>query len=58
MIFISVNNNPQTKEKSMIMGLLIGLVGGFVFGVLFGRRNKKKVEAAVDKAKKLSGGKL
>lgn len=25
----------------------VALVGGFVFGVLFGRRNTKKVEAAL-----------
>lgn len=42
----------------MIVGLVIGAVAGFVGGVLFGRRNKKKVEAAVAEAKKLSGGKL
>ena len=36
--------------------LIVGgicLVGGFVFGVLFGRRNKKKVEAALAEAKAL-----
>lgn len=42
----------------MIVGLLIGVVGGFVFGVLFGRRNKKKVEAAVSEVHKITGNKL
>lgn len=30
----------------IIVGV-VALAGGFVFGVLFGRRNTKKVEAAV-----------
>jgi len=30
---------------------LIGLVIGFVIGVLFGRRNQKKVEAALEELK-------
>ena len=30
-------------------------VGGFVFGVLFGRRNTKKVEAAVAEANAVIG---
>jgi uncharacterized membrane-anchored protein YhcB (DUF1043 family) len=52
-IFIFVSNNPLTKGKIMILGLIIGVVGGFVLGVLFGRRNKKKVEAAVEHVKKI-----
>lgn len=42
-------NNIQTKVKNMtlIIELAVAAVGGFVFGVLFGRRNKKKVEAAL-----------
>lgn len=31
--------------------LLLGIVIGFVFGVLFGRRNQKKVEAALAELK-------
>lgn len=42
----------------MIVGLLIGGVVGFIAGVLVGRRNKKKVEAAVAEASKLTGGRL
>jgi len=45
----------------MIITAIVG-VAAFVFGVLFGRRNTKKVEAALAAAKaeitKLSGGKL
>lgn len=31
--------------------LTFGLVVGFVIGILFGRRNTKKVEAALDELK-------
>lgn len=37
---------------SFILGSLIFGVAGFVFGVLFGRKNKKKVEAAVKEVDK------
>lgn len=38
---------------TLIIELAVAAVAGFVFGVLFGRRNTKKVEAALAEAKVL-----
>lgn len=32
---------------TLVIAVVVGAVGGFVGGVLFGRRNTKKVEAAL-----------
>ena len=53
-----VTKNISNESKENMTTIIVGLgalVAGFVFGVLFGRRNPKKVNAAVNEVNAVVG---